>query len=145
MLRYSLMVCLVASAAFAAWSWFRPYAWNSDPAARCKIVETMVTPDQSYFWVDIHLKVNSETSHDMEKPVRLEDSTGKIHEPGGTVFGKADDGTISDIWLKFWLEPSQINGPLTLYLNDGKLIVKDGPGTPDLGGSPYRNYTTNHW
>ena len=143
--RYSLLFCLLLSTAFAAWAWFRPYSWQSDPASHCKVVSTLVTRDTSYFWVEVHLKVNPGMTHDLQKPVRLETAGGKRLEPADTTFsGKQEQGT-TDIWFKFWLESADIEGDLTLHLNDGKLIVKANPGIPQLGSSIYRNFTTNHW
>jgi hypothetical protein len=120
-LRNSLLVCLFLSSAFAAWSWFRPYAWRPDPAARCKIVETLVTRDQSYFWVDVRLKVTPGMTHDLQKPARLETATGATHEP------------------------ADLAGPLTLHLNDGKLLIKTRNAVPELATSTYKNFTTNQW
>jgi hypothetical protein len=144
-LRYSLIVLLLASTAFAAWSWFRPYSWSPDSTARCKVVETLVTQDHSYFWVNVHLKVNPGESHDLQQPVRLETSRGTRLEPADTTFVGDDNQAIREIWLKFWLEAADLQGPLTLHLNGGKLAVKSGNAAPDLGRSNYRNFTTQHW
>ena len=139
------MTCLLVSSAFAAWSWMRPYAWRSDPAARCKVVETLVTHDQSFFWVDVHLKVNPGMIHDLQKPVRLESSAGRQFEPADTAFGGSDGQGTTDIWLKFWLAAADLTHPLTLHINDGKLVVKASEGVPQLANSAFRNFTTNHW
>lgn len=144
-LRYALLVCLLISAAFAAWSWLRPYAWHSDPAARCKVVETLVTSDQSFFWINVHLKVISGMTHDMQKSVRLETAAGTKHEPADTTFAGKDGQRTTEIWFKFWLEPADLAGPLTLDLNDGKLLIKASNGAPQLGNSTYKNFTTNQW
>ena len=144
-LRNSLLACLLISAAFAAWSWFRPYAWRPDPAARCKVVETLVTRDQSYFWVDVRLKVNPGMTHDLQKPVRLETAAGAKHEPADTTFAGTEGRGTTEIWFKFWLEPADLAGPLTLDLNDGKLLIKTGNTVPELATSTYQNFTTNHW
>ncbi len=144
-LRYSLLVGLLISAAFAAWSWFRPYAWQLDPAARCEIVETLVTRDQSYFWVDVHLKVNPGMAHDLQKPVRLETVTRATHEPADTRFGGSEGQGTTEIWFKFWLGPADLAGPLTLHLNDGKLLIKTGNAVPELANFAYKNFTTNQW
>ena len=70
-LRYSLMACLLAATVFGAWSWFRPYAWEPEAAARGEILETLVTRDQSFFWVNVHLKVTPGLTHDLQKNVYL--------------------------------------------------------------------------
>ncbi|MES2441104.1 MAG: hypothetical protein V4584_18725 [Verrucomicrobiota bacterium] len=144
-MRYLLVLCLLASAGFAAWSWFRPYEWQSDPAARCEILETLVTRDQSFFWVHVHVKVVPGMAHDLQKPVYLEAAAGKKLEPADTTFGGADARSTTDIWFKFWLESSDLQGPLALHLNDGALHVRTGSGVPDLGSSKYRNFTSNQW
>jgi hypothetical protein len=144
-LRYFLIVCLIGSVGFAIWAWLRPYEWHPDPAARCRIVETMVTRDQSYHWIHVHLKVNPGAFHDLQKPVRLEDSSGKFHEPADTTFAGSDPANTTEIWFKFWLESADLTGPLVLHLNDGKLVVKAGSETPDPDASSFRNYTTNQW
>ncbi len=144
-LRISLTICLLASAAFAAWSWFRPYAWNPDPAARCKIEETLVTRDQEYFWVNVHLKLNPGMSHDLQKPVYLENPAGKKFEPADSTFASINGQPPTEIWFKFWLEASDLTGPLELQLNDGKLRVKSGKEAPRLEKSAHRNFTTTRW
>lgn len=143
-LRYSLWFCLLLSSAFAAWTWFRPYSWHSDPAARCQVRETQVTRDLAFFWVEVHLKVNPGMTHDLQKPIRLETAAGKKLVPDTTFGGNEGLGT-TDIWPKFWLESADIEGVLTLYLNDGKLIIKSNQGIPPLETAQFRNYTTDQW
>ena len=144
-LRSSLLVCLLIAAAFAAWSWFRPYAWHQDPAARCQVLETLVTRDQSFFWVHVHLKVNPGLTHDLQKPVLLVTASGHELEPADTTFGSNGGQGTTDIWLKFWLESADLTRALTLHVNDGKLIVKSSEGVPPLANSASRNFTTNQW
>ncbi len=144
-LRYALVFCLLISSAFAAWAWFRPYAWCPDPAARSHIIETLVTKDQSFFWVTVHLKVNPGLSHDLEKPVRLETASSKNLEPADTTFGGSDQQGTTDIWVKFWLESKDLNRHLTLRINDGELLVKSNDGIPNVDNLDYRNFTTNQW
>ena len=139
-LRKFLWGALLLSAAFAAWSWFRPYAWNPDPAAHCNVVGVQVTQDQSYFWLEVHLKVNPGMSHDLQNPVSLA-VTGHLLEPADTTFGSANGQGTTDIWLKFWLERKDIAGPLTLRLNDGTLSIKANDGVP----SQSKYYISNHW
>lgn len=145
LLRYSLIVVLTVSTLFAAWAWFRPYEWSSDPAARCKVVAALVTRDKDYRWLDIHLKVNSGQEHDMMKPVRLELAGGQTLEAADTTFVGTPEQKTTDIWLKFWLEEKDLAGPVTLHLNDGKLVIKKSSGIPQLGNSVSRNFTTNQW
>ena len=144
-LRRFLIVALLMATAFAAWSWCRPYAWNPDPAARCKVVGSQARKDREYFWVDLHLKVNPGQTHDLLKPVRLLTHAGKELEPADTTLGGGPDGGTTDLWLKFWLEPGDIDGPLTLRINDGKLLIKAGPGVPATGPSNTKYFVTQHW
>jgi hypothetical protein len=143
--RNLLLVGLLTSAAFAAWAWWRPYAWNPDPAARCEVVATQVTRDHGYFWLDVRLKVNSRMTHDLAKPVFLKTGGGKNLEPADTKFAGQEGLGTTGIWLKFWLEPTDFTGPLLLHLNDGTLVIKAGHGPPELGLSPSKNFNTNQW
>ncbi len=109
------------------------------------MVETLVTQDHSYFWVNVHLKVNPGETHDFQKLVKLETARGTLLEPADTTLAGDDLQSTTEIWLKFWLESADLEGPLTLHLNGGRLIVKAGNGLPDLGTASYRNFTTQHW
>lgn len=144
-LRGFLFLALLVSTVFAAWSWFRPYAWSADPAARCKVVGTQLKKDQSFFWVDVHLKVNSGQTHDLMKPVRLQTAAGHELEPADTTLGGGPDGANSDLWFKFWLDSADIEGPLTLRINDGTLLIKSNSGIPAFGRSNFEYFPTNHW
>jgi len=144
-LRIYLVACLLISAGFAAWGWFRPYAWKVDPEARCKVVGSQVRQDRSNFWVEVHLKVARGQTHDLMKPVRLLTAAGRELEPADTTLGGAADGGTSDLWFKFWLESGDVEGPLSLRINDGTLTIKAGTGVPSLGSSNIENFFTNHW
>ncbi|MES2659889.1 MAG: hypothetical protein V4689_14815 [Verrucomicrobiota bacterium] len=138
------MACLLLSAAFAAWTWLRPYDFRPDPAARCEVIETLVTRDQSFFWVHVHLKVIPGMRHDLQIPVTLATANGP-KQPADTTFAGTDPLNPEEIWFKFWLDSSDLAGPLNLELNGGKLSVKAHPHTPDLGSDAFQNFTTNHW
>ncbi|MEX1113884.1 MAG: hypothetical protein WEB53_01450 [Akkermansiaceae bacterium] len=140
-MRKLLWLALLLCSAFAMWSWFRPYAWKVDPAARCKIVGVEVKPDQAYFWVTAHLKVTSGEVHDLRKPVLLVTASGIELEPADTTFGGTEKDGTTDIWLKFWLESRQIADALTLRINDGELSVKFNQGVPT--GPAY--FVTHRW
>ena len=129
---------------FAAWSWLRPYAWNVDSAARCKVVGTQVKQDASYFWVDVHLKLNAGATHDLMKPVRLVTAKGELEPADTTLGGQKGVGT-TDLWFKFWLDETQIDGPLTLRINDGSLVIRKGQGMPALGSSKVEYFTSSRW
>ena len=105
----------------------------------------MVTRDRSYYWVDVHVRVNPEASHDLQKPSRLLTANGKSLEPADTTLASKDGKGTSDIWFKFWLEPNDLVGSLALKIIDGELLVKSSGGLPDLGRSNFRNFTTRRW
>lgn len=144
-IRIILVVALLASSAFAAWSWFRPYAWNIDPAAACKVIGCQVKKDQAYFWVDVHLKVTAGCTHDLMKPVRLRTNSGREIEPANTTMVGDDGNGTTDLWFKFWLETAELQEPLTLHINDGSLMIKAAPGIPQLGRADLKYFTTQHW
>jgi hypothetical protein len=108
-------------------------------------VETLLTRDQSFFWVNVHLKMNPGMSHDMQKPIRLETAGGRKLEPADITLGAQDGQETTEIWVKFWLEATDLNGPLTLHLNDGKLQIKASMGIPQLETSSFKNFTTHQW
>jgi hypothetical protein len=140
-----LMFALLLSAGFAAWSWLRPYSWESDPAARCKMVGTQVEKDYNHFWVNVHLEISPGASHDLMKPVRLITGAGREVEPADTTLGGMAGGETTDLWFKFWLEESDLGGPLKLRINDGLLEIRTGSGLPRLGKSNSEYFTTSRW
>lgn len=144
-LRGFLVVMLVVSAGFAGWSWLRPYAWNADPAARCRVIGSQVKRDRSNYWVDVHLKVSPGLEHDLMKPVRLVAGPGREIEPADTALGGDAKGGTTDLWFKFWLETADIGQPLALRINDGSLVIKKSPGMPSLGPSNVEYFATCNW
>lgn len=138
------MASLLGSAAFAAWTWFRPYDFRPDPAARCEIIETLITRDQSFFWANVHVKVPPGMRHDMQIPVTLETPSGE-KRPADTTFAGDDPLRPEEIWFRFWLESSDLAGPATLKVNGGTLTVKSRSDVPELGAESSRNFTTIHW
>ncbi len=145
LLRLFLFIGLLLASSFAAWVWLRPYTWQTDPAARATITETLVTRDRSNYWVNVHLKVKSGQRHDMQKPVSLI-ASGKPLVPAESTFGSSSGQQETDeIWLRFWLDAAELQGPLTLQINDGKLEVKATDGVPDLKDGAFANFTTSRW
>ena len=143
--RMFLVVALLASAAFAVWSWVRPYEWRPDPAALCRIAGAQVRKDRGYFWVDLHVKVAPGMKHDLLKPVRLVTAAGEDVEPAETTMAGEDSRGTTDLWFKFWLEADRVGGPLKLRINDGVLTVRTGSGPPDLGVSDTEFFPTCDW
>lgn len=144
-IRRTLIFLLVVSAGFAAWAWLRPYAWGADGAARCKVVGCQVKQDRSNHWLDVHLKVVAAEGHDFSKPVVLELAGGRKLEPADTTIEKGEAGAIRQLWLKFWLENGDWDGPLDLRINDGVLSIRSGSGVPALGAGREKYFTTNRW
>jgi hypothetical protein len=144
-LRAFLVVALLVSSAFAAWSWFRPYVWSVDPAAKCKVIGCQLKKDGSFFWVDAHLKVTPGQTHDLMKPVRLITAAGRELEPADTTLGGETGGGTTDLWFKFWLESADMSGPLKLRINDGTLVIRSGSGAPNLGKTNVDYFTTSRW
>jgi hypothetical protein len=144
-LRFLLVLALLVSAGFAAWSWLRPYAWRVDPAARCKVVGVQVIKDRSFFWLDVHLKITPGQTHDMLKPVRLSTSAGREVEPADTTLAGTPDRGASELWFKFWLESADLDGPLDLRINDGSLVIKSNTGIPAPGRANLAYFTSSRW
>jgi len=143
--KFLLAASFLLASAFAAWSWLRPYEWDVDPGARGSIAETLVTGDQSFFWVNVRYQVTPGMNHDLQKPVHLTAGNGKNFEPADSTFAGNDPLNATEIWFKFWLDASDLATPLHLHINDGNLTVKANAGLPTLGTSGSRNFTTNHW
>lgn len=137
-----LTVALVLVSAFAIWSWFRPYEWKSDPAARFKIQQVRVIRDHSNYWVDVSLKG---ANHDLEKRVHLESADGRLLEPADTGLSGEDGKGITDLWFRFWLDARDFNGPLKLRLNDGSLTVRSGSGAPVMESGESKVLNSNSW
>lgn len=137
----ALLLCL----GFAAWSWLRPYDWRPDPLACCRVVVAQVTQDRSYYWLDLRLKMRTGESHDLMKPVRLLTTGGRDLEPADTTLGGNPEQGTTDLWFKFWLEPQDLEGPLYLSINDGKLKIRARSGVPRLDRSSVATFPTSNW
>lgn len=144
-LRFCLWGSLLIASAFALWAWFRPYDWNPDPAARCTVVASLVTPDTSFYWLEVHVKMNPGMSHDLQKPVYLHTGDAVKLEPADTTLAGEDGKVMTEMWFKFWLDSTQIKGPLHLQINEGKLLIKQSSAVPNVGKADFKNYTTNDW
>lgn len=143
--RYFFGLALLLATGFALWSWFRPYDWHPDPTARCQVVQTLVSKDRSFYWLEVRLKMNPMMIHDLEKKVILKTSSRAKIEAADSTFTGADPQVVSDLWFKFWLEPEDFSGPMTLFLNDGALLIKAQTGMPKLGFSGSRTFSSNQW
>ena len=139
------MAGLAISVAFAAWSWYRPYAWRPDPAARCRVELAQLRRDHGFYWLDVHLKVLSGQQHDLTRPVRLLTGAGRELEPADTTLGGLPESGTTDVWLKFWLEAKDLEGQLKLQINEGSLLIKSTRGLPSLGGSYSKTFNSHRW
>lgn len=140
-----LGLAILLAAGFAMWGWFRPYDWHADRGARCQVVQVRVSQDRSYYWLEVRLKMNPLMLHDLRKKVVLVTAQPRTLEAADSIFTRADPQIVTDLWFKFWLEPTDLEGPLTLRLNDGTLLVKATNGLPALGYSSSRTFSSNQW
>ena len=139
------MVLLLITASATAWVWLRPYEWRPDAGARFRIEGVVLTRDHANHWLDVRLKKAGDAPHDLQKPVRLMIGAGRELAPAETtLIGEEGKGT-TGIWLRFWLEPGDLNGPIRLHLNDGILLVKASQGEPQLGTSARKFMNSTHW
>lgn len=136
---------LVASATFAVWTWTRPYQWRPDEDARAKIVAAGLQRDHSFHWLDLRLKIRPGLEHDLRKPVFLETPGRARIEPADTTLAGDENRPIDEIFLRFWLEEGDLDGPITLHLNDGSLSVRTGSGEPRMHRDGRANFNTRRW
>ena len=143
--RIILVALLIISGVFAAWSWMRPYEWSADPGARVQIAGCFVERDHSNYWVNLELKVPSGVTHDLEQQVTLITAAGERIEPADTTLEGDEAQAVRRIWLKFWLEKEQLEGPLDLEINEGQLSVRSREGLPKLRKDGNRYFVTHRW
>ena len=145
MIRLSLAVLVVALTALAAKVWTAKYDSDPDPKARFVVTEALVSKDRSYRWVELHLKKSGEADHDLRKPVRLVTADGTGHEPADTTFAGSPERGFTDIWFKFWLTEADLEGSLTLRINEGELRVKRSEGAPTFGSDGETVFKSADW
>jgi len=135
-MRLLIAALLVALTFLGVKLWAGSYDGDPDPRARYRIEASSLKRDDTYVWLEIHLRKSSEQDHDLRKPVRLVTADGIEHEPADTKFAGAPEKGLTDIWLKFWLEETDLKGKIDLRMNDGTLRVKKNEGAPatDKGG-----------
>jgi hypothetical protein len=140
-----LLVLLVLCLGFAGWQWLRPYEWNADPGARAEVRFTRLERDGPFFWLDVYLRITDPRGHDLEKPMRLVLADGRRLPPADTTLEGSAEQPIEAISLRFWLDEKQLNGPLTLRMNDGTLTIRKRTGIPDLASQASRFHHTTQW
>lgn len=145
MIRLSLALLVVITTALAAWVWSADYERDSDPKALFKIEGAQVKRDRDNRWLDIHLKRISEKKHDMRKQVLLVTGDGTEHKPDDITFAGSPETGFTDIWLKFWLEGSDLENTLKIKINDGTLKVKTNQGAPELENGNEKVFNSADW
>ncbi|MGJ8632587.1 MAG: hypothetical protein ACSHX7_01600 [Luteolibacter sp.] len=145
MIRVLLAALLVLLTVFAALVFSADFSKDPDPGALFEIQAVRLERDQSYFWLEVHLKKSGEKDHDLEKLPKLVTSTGKIHRPADTVFAGTPEKGFSEIWYKFWLEEKDLKGTLKLEMNEGVLTVKSSDGAPSLESGKEKTIRNADW
>jgi hypothetical protein len=130
LLRLLIAALLVAVTFLAVRLWTGKYDRDPDPLARYRIEAARLDRDRSYVWLEIHLRKNGDKDHDMLQPVLLVTAGGREHEPADTTFAGGPEKGFTDIWFKFWLEITDLEGDIDLRMNGGKLRVKTNQGAP---------------
>ena len=142
--RYLLLGLMLVSAAIAGWSWLRPYEWSVDPGARCQIIGCEVVKDHDNYWVNLHLEI-TEGEHDLAQLIEMVLPDGRVLEAADTTLRGDEQKAITSIWVKFWLDQKDLEGPLKLRINDGELTVRSGSGQPKLRSKGNRYFVTHRW
>ncbi|MFC7336976.1 hypothetical protein ACFQY0_07285 [Haloferula chungangensis] len=140
-----LLTLLLLCLGFAMWQWMRPYDWNPDPQARAKVSFVSIERDESFYWLDIHLKITDPRGHDLEKPVRLVLADGRELEPADTKLEGSALQSIEGVSFRFWLDSENVMGPLRLKLNDGTLLIRQKPEPPQLAPDDVQFHQSNNW
>ena len=145
MIRLILAVLLVTLTTAAAKLWIQKYNRDPDPKARFVIMKARVSSDRSYRWLELHLRKNGDANHDLSIPVRLIEGNGTAHEPADITFAGSQETGFSDIWFKFWLDPSALDAPLMLRINEGLLVVKSDKAMPALNQKGEAVFKSENW
>lgn len=140
-----LLVLLILVSAFAGWTWFRPYEWRPDPAARFRILQSRVSRDHGYAWLDVYLQRTGEALHDPAQPILLKNPAGRTYAPADTTLSSQDGESTTDILVRFWLESGDLDTPLSLQINGGTLRVKSTAGAPKTGTDGKAVYISHSW
>lgn len=140
-----LLALITLCVGFVAWQWLKPYEWNPDPEARAKVGFSRIRSDESFFWLDVYLKITDPRGHDLEKPVRLVLANGLELEPADTTLEGSALDRIEAISFRFWLDSKDVIGPLNLKLNDGTLLIREKATIPDLGPKEIKFHQSTNW
>ncbi len=153
MKRRTLWLLVLASLTLVAagWLWVRPYQWRiSDSPIR--IETARLTRDHSYFWLDLHLR--AEAGQAVPDPLLLLVPDREAVKPAqidleGTPATDASEvaglGEIHALSVKFWLEESQLAGPLELQAGSARLKVRSRSGVPAMENDESQTFHTHRW
>ncbi len=140
-----LSLMLVVATGFAAWAWFRPYAWNVDEHAGCEVVGVQVREDHGYFWVEPRLRASAGARFDLTKPIRLTTKAGTELESYGTTLGGEKGQEPDELWLLFWASKEDLKNEMNLKINGGQLVLKSSHGVPEPGTQGSAYFTSHNW
>lgn len=145
MIRLILALLVVLTSLTAAWMWSAKYEKDSDPQALFRIEGAQVKRDRGYRWLDVHLKRVSEKPLDFSTPILLVSGAATEHKPDDITFAGSPEAGFTDIWLKFWLEDSDLEGTLQIHINEGVLNVKTTQGGPELEDGAEQTFKSSNW
>jgi hypothetical protein len=126
----------MAAAAFAMWAWLRPYNAASDPGAGCRVGSAALTRDHSFYWLNLDMKSDRPISADS---AALLTAGGKSLRP--TDAGPGGEGAL----LRFWLDSTDLAGPLRLGVGNGRLVVKSTSGVPEMADGATLVFRNHRW
>lgn len=143
--RWTLVVMLVLSAAFAVWAWMRPYDGEPDPRAKAGIVGVELRRDHSFHWLTVHVRADKGEPLELSHPPHLRMGDGRELQPADTRLAGNPESGFREAWFKFWLESGDLEQTLELALGNGRLTVKSRRGIPDLKHGSTRHFSTHRW
>lgn len=83
--------------------------------------------------------------HDLQLPVFLETPSRPRVEAADTTLAGDMERPINELFLRFWLEDGDLDGPIHLHLNEGTLSVRNGSGAPKMNRNGRANFQTRNW
>lgn len=140
-----LLLALGVSLLFAAWQWFRPYDWSPDPAASYRVSQCVVQRDHSNYWLRVFLKQKGDADYDMLDPARLLTAKGTEHEPADTSLSGDSARKMDTLVFSFWLTEEDLQGPLSLKLNKGSLVIRSGSKGVTMADGGFRVFNSSNW
>ena len=151
-----LLLALGVSLVFAAWQWFRPYAWNPDPAARFTVNQCMVERDHANLWLKVFLQPLKGQVMDFTQPIRLVTAADKQHELAEVVQIGAEEkenasppaeapDKVEQVVISFWLSEADFAGPMKLEINGASLQIRSGDTLPRVADGGFRVYNSSGW